>query len=71
MNYSHYATLLEIRRAKVSNRKPFSISADSLSAMDEQLFAIPFAKSAVTGLHTPVRQHSVTCVVFCLCSAPG
>jgi hypothetical protein len=57
MNYSHCATSPEIQRAKVSNRKPFSKSANPLSAMDEQLFAIPFAKSAVTGLHTPVRLH--------------
>lgn len=29
--------------------------AFDLLAHDEQLFVIPFAKSAVTGVHTPVR----------------
>ena len=34
-------------------------NADLPIAIDEQFFVIPFAKSAVTSLHTPVRAFSL------------
>lgn len=49
---------LQATVSMTNNRSPGLISS---AAVDSQLYIIPFAKSAATGLHTPVRpQYEVT-----------
>ena len=59
MSYLRFAALQIARRAKVCDSVRVSTDVaqqliESIAAIDEQVFVIPFAKSAVTSLHTPV-----------------